>query len=176
MPSERADDHPDPLAHFGHMLVCALAAAVITGVLYLTAASTVAAYRAVHGEAGEPGTVTVEGYVSGSASGSSHCEGTFAPDDGGPEVRVFVEIGWQCTEGHTEDARLAESVVPILGKYSMPTAWGEDSKEWIARTVVLVIISLFAAPLALLFGLGTIVLCYAFLRDLTRLTFTFLRK
>jgi hypothetical protein len=64
---------------------------------------------------------------------------------------------------------------PMLG-HAMPTAWGEDSKEWIARTVVLSIVAIVAVPLALVFGLGSIGLLLAFFQDLGRLAFGFLRR
>jgi hypothetical protein len=167
--SERpTHDAPDPLAHLGPMLGCALLAAFIAGVLYLAAASTMEVYRAAHGDAGVPGTVTIEGLVNGN-HGDRHCEGVFVPDGGGPEERAFVKIGGPCTEGETVEARLTQSVVPIVGKYWTPTAWGEDSKEWIARVIVLVIVAIVAVPLALFFGLGAIALLLAFLRDLVRL-------
>lgn len=174
MSKRLTDDYPDPLAHLGHMFGCALIAAFIAGILYMGAASTMEAHRAVQGDVGVPGTVTVGGLVSGN-HGGSHCEGMFAPDDGGPAERAFVEIG-SCTEGETAEARLTRSSAPIVGKYAMPTAWGEDSKEWIARTVALVIVAIVAVPLALFFGLGSIVMLLAFVWDLARLAFDVMRN
>jgi hypothetical protein len=174
MADQPNDDTLDPLVRLVLMLGNALFAAVIVGVLYLSAMATIGAYRAVHGEAGVPGTVTVEGFVGGN-HGGSRCEGMFAPDDGGLEERVMVEIGKSCTAGERVDARLMKSGVPIIGAHLMSTAWAEDSHAWIARAVLLVVVAIVAVPYALVFGLSAIGMHMGSLLDLARSASRFLR-
>jgi hypothetical protein len=103
------------------------------------------------------------------------CEGTFTPDDGGPAVEAAIQTGGPCTKGRTLDAWLVENE-PVFGLDRKPTAWGEDSLEWIGSIIALVLIGLVALPVGVGFGIAAVALLYAFLRDLTKLVFDFGRR
>lgn len=168
-----ADDYPDPLFYLKYLVLCAVVATACGWFLYIMTAGAVEAHRAAHGEIGIPGTATAKReYDSG--MGAMACEGTFTPDDGGPAVEAAIETNGPCTKGRTLDAWLVENE-PIFGLERRPTAWGEDSQEWIAIIVALVLLGLVVLPVGLGFGVAAVALLYAFLRDFTKLVFGFRR-
>jgi hypothetical protein len=175
MASQRtADDYPEPWFYLKYLVLCSVVATACGWFLYGMTVGSVEAYRAAHGEIGVPGTATAEReYDSG--MGVMACEGTFTPDDGGPAVEAAIQTGGPCTKGRTLDAWLVENE-PVFGLDRKPTAWGEDSLEWIGSIIALVLIGLVALPVGVGFGIAAVALLYAFLRDLTKLVFDFGRR
>ncbi|MCD0446988.1 hypothetical protein LO763_25545 [Glycomyces sp. A-F 0318] len=167
------EDYPDPLFYLKYLALCAVVTAACGWLLYGMAAGGVEAYRASHGEIGIPGTVTIEReYDAG--MGMMACEGTFTPDDGGAAVEAAIETGGPCAKGRTLDAWLVENE-PIVGLERRPTAWGDDSREWIGYVIALALIGLVALLVGVSFGVAAVALLYAFLRDLARLVVGFRR-
>jgi hypothetical protein len=169
-----AEDYPDPWYHLRHLVLCAVVATACGWFLYGMTVGGVEAYRASHGEIGVPGTATAEReYDSG--MGVMACEGIFTPDEGGPTVEAAIKTNGPCTKGRTLDAWLVENE-PIFGLDRRPTAWGEDSREWIVFIIALVLPGLIVLPVGVGFGAAAAALLYAFLRDLARLVFGFRRR
>lgn len=118
---------------------------------------------AVHGWAGEEGTLTVTGKVrrSGGRTSGWRCVGTFAPADGGPvQTDVSVHVSGDCKPGDTEDARF------VVGRDSWfhsegDAAFGESAGAGFL-IVGLVFIDLFCG----IVGLACVIFAWASGREL----------
>lgn len=151
-----------------HPVVTGVLLLVVVGVLSLFPIALYAnvmamsdGYRASHGEAGTPGTATVESVVDG--RGGQVCRGTFAGDDSGSgsaggggddggtvAVDVRIEVPGGCEVGQVVEVRLMEGRDSIFTGYGEPRAWAEGSNDWAGYIGLVVLFGLLSLPLVLL--------------------------
>lgn len=137
-----------------HPVVTALLLLLLTGVLSLfpialhaNAMEMIDGYRASHGEAGVPGTATVDSAVD--AKGGQVCRGTFTPEDGAA-TEVRIEVDGRCDEGQEVEARLMEGRASMFTGYGEPRAWAAGADDWAAYVPLVILFGLLSLPLVLL--------------------------
>ncbi|MQM26042.1 hypothetical protein [Glycomyces albidus] len=115
--------------------------------LYANAAAMIDGYRAANGQAGIPGTATVESEYDN--RGEQVCTGVFTPADGGPAVETRIEVSGRCEVGEQVEARLMEGrQSPFIG-YDRPRAWAAGSNDWAIYLPLVILFGLLSLPIAL---------------------------
>lgn len=119
--------------------------------LYANAAAMIDGYRASHGQAGVPGTATVESEYDN--RGEQVCTGVFTPADGGPAVETRIEVAGRCEVGQQVEARLMEGrPSPFIG-YDAPRAWASGSNDWATYLPLVILFGLLSLPMALILAM-----------------------
>jgi hypothetical protein len=138
-----------------HPAVTALILLLVCGVLslfpialYANAVEMLDGYRASHGEAGAPGTATVESAVHG--KGGQVCRGVFTPDDGAAAAEVRIEVDGDCEEGQEVEARFMEGRSSMFTGYGEPRAWAAGADDWAGYLPLVILFGLLSLPLVLL--------------------------
>jgi hypothetical protein len=124
--------------------------------LYANVMALTDGYRASHGDAGTPGTATVESVTDG--RGGRVCRGTVAGDEGVLAVDVRIEVPGGCVAGQVAEVRLMEGRSSMFTGYDEPRAWAAGSDDWGAYI-----------PLIILFGLLSLLPAFLLIAILTRL-------
>ena len=144
-----------------HPVLTALLLLIVVGVLSLfpialhaNAMEMLDGYRASHGEAGSPGTATVESAVQ--AKGGQVCRGVFAPDDddddggGAAATEVRIEVDGACEEGQEVEVRFMEGRSSMFTGYGEPRAWAAGAGDWAVYIPLVILFGLLSLPLVLL--------------------------
>jgi hypothetical protein len=138
-----------------HPAVTALLLLLVVGVLslfpialYANAVEMADGYRASHGQAGTPGTATVDSAVDG--RGGQVCRGLFTPDDGGAAVELRIEVDGRCEEGQEVEARLMEGRSSMFTGYGETRAWAAGADDWAGYLPLVILFGLLSLPLVLL--------------------------
>ncbi|MEV3934389.1 hypothetical protein AB0K52_00195 [Glycomyces sp. NPDC049804] len=119
--------------------------------LWANATELINGYRASHGEAGVPGTATVE-TMAHSKSGPV-CIARFTPADGGPAVELRIETPGSCELGQQFEARFMEGHPSPFSHYGEPRLWASGSNDWMGYIPLVILFGLFSLPLLLLLAM-----------------------
>lgn len=119
--------------------------------LYANAVAMIDGYRAAHGQAGTPGTATVESAVD--ARGGQVCSGTFVPDDGPARAEVRIEVPGSCEEGQQTEAHLMEGRSSMFIGYGEPKAWAPGASDWAGYLPLVILFGLLSLPIVLLIAM-----------------------
>lgn len=115
--------------------------------LYANAVAMVDGYRASHGSAGTPGTVTL--VARSGVKSRTVCRGDFVPAAGSPTMRVRVELPGTCETGQRHPARLTAPPASLFTGYDEPRAWVAGSDDWREYILLVVLFSVLTfGPLA----------------------------
>jgi hypothetical protein len=151
-----------------HPAVTAMLLLLVVGVLslfpialYANAMAMIDGYRASHGQAGAPGTATVESAADG--RGGQVCSGTFARADGPATAEVRIEVPGRCEEGQETEARLMDGRTSMFTGYGEPRAWAAGANDWAGYIPLVVLFGVLSLPL--------LVLVYMVLAKLAKLVF-----
>lgn len=151
-----------------HPVFTAVLLLVVVGVLslfpialYANAMAMIDGYRGSHGQAGTPGTATVESAVDG--RGGQVCKGTFVREDGPATAEVRIEVPGRCEEGQEAEARLMGGRPSMFTGYGEPRAWAAGANDWAGYIPLVVLFGVLSLPL--------VVLVYMVLAKLAKLVF-----
>lgn len=151
-----------------HPAVTAVLLLVVVGVLslfpialYANAMAMIDGYRGSHGQAGTPGTATVESAVDG--RGGQVCRGTFVRDDGPATAEIRIEVPGRCEEGQEAEAHLMDGRPSMFTGYGEPRAWAAGANDWAGYIPLVVLFGLLSLPL--------VILVYMILAKLAKLVF-----
>jgi hypothetical protein len=163
MPAARGEavKRPHPAVTAAILLVLGAVLSLFPIALYANVMAMADGYRAAHGEAGMPGTATVESVVEG--RGGQVCRGMVALDDGTVAADVQIDVPGGCEEGQVAEVRLMEGRSSMFIGYDEPRAWAAGSLDWAVYV-----------PLVVLFGLLSLLpalLVVVILAELAKLVF-----
>ncbi|MCC3761947.1 hypothetical protein K3N28_02535 [Glycomyces sp. TRM65418] len=141
---DQSRKRPHPAVMAALFAALGLVLALFAVALHANAMALIDGYRATNGQAGVPGTVTVERAVD--VKQGRACTGTFVPDDGGPAVEVRIELPGRCEVGQEAEAHLIEGRTSLFRGYDEPRAWAAGAKTWAAYIPPVILFGLLNLP------------------------------